>query len=174
MSRVAIRYAKAVYEFAQNNSENVLKNMQIISDTLLSNPELKNFLGNPTISGEKKESLLLEVFKGAEKETQSLFKLLLANKRFEILEGIATKYQEYSNELNNIVTVEVTTATELDSNLEAKVLSKAKELTSKNIKLVSQVDPSIIGGYILKIGDQQYNASVKNSLQKIKREIIVK
>ena len=174
MSRVAIRYAKAVYEFAQNNSENVLKNMQIISNALQNNPDLKNFLSNPTISGEKKESLLLEVFKGSEKETQSLFKLLLVNKRFEILGDIATKYQEYSNELNNIVTVEVTTATELDSNLEAKVLNKAKEFTNKNIKLVAHVDASIIGGYILKIGDKQYNASVKNSLQKIKREIIVK
>lgn len=174
MSRVAIRYAKAVYEFAQNNSESVLKNMQIIAETLQNNQELKNFLGNPTISGEKKENVLLEVFKGAEKETQSLFKLLFTNKRFEILGDVAQKYQEWSDELNNIINVNVITATALDSNLEAKFLAKAKEFTSKNIKLVAQVDPSIIGGYILRIGDQQYNASVKNSLQKIKREIIVK
>ena len=174
MSRVAIRYAKAVYDFAQNNTEKVLQNMQTIADTLQNNQELKSFLGNPTISGDKKENVLLEVFKGAEKETQSLFKLLYTNKRFDILEAVAQKYQEHSDDLNNIVTVEVTTAETLDKNLEAKVLSKAKEFTNKNIKLVAHVDASIIGGYILKIGDQQYNASVKNSLQKIKREIIVK
>jgi F-type H+-transporting ATPase subunit delta len=174
MSRVAIRYAKAIYEFAENNSEKVLQNMQIIADTLQNNQELKDFLNNPTISGDKKENVLLEVFKGSEKEIQSLFKLLLINKRFGIVGIIAQKYQDYSDELNNIVTIGVTTAIIIDNALEAKVLNKAKELTGKNIKLIATVDPSIIGGYILNIGDQQYNASVKESLQKIKREIIVK
>lgn len=174
MSRVAIRYAKAVYEFAQSNSEKVLQNMQTIAATLQNNQEIRDFLGNPTISGDKKENILLEVFKGFEKETQSLFKLLLTNKRFDILGAVAQKYQEHSDDLNNIICVEVTTASELDNKLEARVLAKAKEFTNKNIKLISHLDTSIIGGYILKIGDQQYNASVKNSLQKIKREIIVK
>ncbi|MFY7812045.1 MAG: ATP synthase F1 subunit delta [Flavobacterium sp.] len=174
MSRVAIRYAKAVYEFAQSNSEKVLQNMQTIAETLQNNEELRNFLSNPTISGDKKENVLLEVFKGFEKETQSLFKLLFTNKRFDILEAVAQKYQQHSDDLNHIISVEVTTAVALDENLKEKILSKAKEFTDKNIKLLAHIDASIIGGYILKIGDQQYNASVKNSLQKIKREIIVK
>jgi F-type H+-transporting ATPase subunit delta len=64
----------------------------------------------------------------------------------------------------------VTTAFPITAELEAKVLSKIKEFSSKKITLINTVDPAIIGGFILRMGDQQYNASVANRLQQLKRE----
>jgi F-type H+-transporting ATPase subunit delta len=132
--------------------------------------ELKNFLQSPIIKGEVKQSALLEIFASAQKETKSLFHLLYTNKRFELLATIASDLKTLVNELNGVEIAKVTTAFPLTTDLEAKVLAKIKEFSSKSITIENIVDESIIGGFILTIGDQQYNASVASSLQNLKRE----
>lgn len=172
MSRVAIRYAKAVLETALNaqKADSVATDMELIEKTIVSSKELQEFLKNPIIKPETKESALLEVFVNTTPETKRLFSLLLSNKRFEILQNIAQEYHVLFNENKGYQAAEVITATALDATLEAKVIAIAKQMSPKEIKLTNSIDPSIIGGYILRIGDQQYNASVKNNLQKIAKE----
>ena len=72
--------------------------------------------------------------------------------------------------MNGIEIAKVTTAIPMDAELEAKVLAKVATLSDKKITIENNVDPSIIGGFILRIGDKQYNASVANRLQVLKRE----
>jgi F-type H+-transporting ATPase subunit delta len=96
--------------------------------------------------------------------------LLFENKRFEILEAIALEYNKLSDEMNGIEVAKVTTAIPMDATLEAKVLAKIATLSDKKITIENNVDASIIGGFILRIGDKQYNASVANRLQVLKRE----
>ncbi len=172
MSRVAIRYAKAVLENAisAQKAENVASDMELIEKTIANSSELQNFLNSPVLKPQLKENALLEVFSNVSNETKSLFSLLLANKRFELLQNIAKEYQVMFNDRKGIQTADVITATPIDTTIEAKVLEVAKTMSSKNIKINNIVDASIIGGYILRIGDQQYNASVKNNLQKIAKE----
>ena len=67
----------------------------------------------------------------------------------------------------------VTTAIPLTDDLKSKVLAKAKELTGKDVTIKNIVEASIIGGFILRIGDIQYNASIANKLNKLKREFIL-
>ena len=97
--------------------------------------------------------------------------MLFENKRFEILEEVVSQYIALSDESNGLQLVKVTTATPMDSALEAKVSAKIKEFSDKKITIVNIVDPSIIGGFILRIGDKQYNASLANSLQVLKKEL---
>ncbi|MGO4820092.1 MULTISPECIES: ATP synthase F1 subunit delta [unclassified Flavobacterium] len=172
-TRAAIRYAKAFLDLAisAGNEQEVYKDMSLISSTINGNEELSNFIQNPTISVTVKESALTEVFANTTGLTKSLFRLLLENKRFEILGGIVSQYILLSDENNGIQVVKVTTATPLDSVLEAKVSEKIKEFSDKKITIVNTVDPSIIGGFILRIGDKEYNASVANRLQVLKREL---
>ena len=73
--------------------------------------------------------------------------------------------------MNGVEVANVTTAIPMDSELEAKVLAKIATLSDKKITIQNNVDPSIIGGFILRIGDKQYNASVSNRLQVLKREL---
>jgi F-type H+-transporting ATPase subunit delta len=73
--------------------------------------------------------------------------------------------------MNGVEVAKVTTAVSMDATLEAKVLAKVATLSSKKITIENNVDPSIIGGFILRIGDKQYNASVANRLQVLKREL---
>lgn len=172
-TRAAIRYAKAILEIA--NAKNVEKavsdDMFLIATTLQNNVELSTFIQNPTIKVEVKESALLEVFAGVNQVTKSLFHLLFENKRFEILEAIAVEYNKVFDEMNGVQTAHVITAVAMTPELEAKVLAKIATFTDKKITIENTVDESIIGGFILRIGDKQYNASVANRLQVLKREL---
>ncbi len=171
-TRAAIRYAKAILDMSQANSNtaNVAKDMTSIVKAVKDSKELKDFLQSPIIKGEVKFSSLQQIFASAQKETKGLFQLLLANKRFELLPTIASDFQALVNELNGVEIAKVTTAFPITTDLEAKVLAKIKEFSNKTITLENIVDESIIGGFILTMGDQQYNASVSNRLQNLKRE----
>lgn len=171
-TRAAIRYAKAILEITQanNNTANVTNDMTSIVNAVKESKELKNFLQSLIIKGEVKHSSLVAIFAAAQKETKSLFQLLLVNKRFELLPTIASDFKALVNELNGVEIAKVTTAFPLTTDLETKVLAKIKEFSNKTITIENIVDESIIGGFILTIGDQQYNASVASSLQNLKRE----
>ena len=171
-TRAAIRYAKAILDLANSKgvAEAVNNDMKSIASAIGSNVELSTFIQSPT-KVEVKESALLEVFANVNGVTKGLFHLLFENKRFEILEAIALEYNKLFDESNGVETAKVTTAIPMDAALEAKVLAKIATLSDKKITIENIVDPSIIGGFILRIGDQQYNASVANRLQVLKREL---
>jgi F-type H+-transporting ATPase subunit delta len=172
-TRAAIRYAKAILDLANSKgvAEAVNNDMKSIALAISTNAELSNFIQNPTTKVEVKESALLEVFANVNGVTKGLFHLLFENKRFEILEAIAIEYNRLFDESNGIEVAKVTTAIPMDAALEAKVLAKIATLSDKKITIENIVDASIIGGFILRIGDQQYNASVANRLQVLKREL---
>ncbi|WP_298395751.1 ATP synthase F1 subunit delta [Flavobacterium sp.] len=172
MSRAAIRYAKAILDIAQTSgkSEAVNNDMKSIVTAVAESAELKDFLSNPVIKMEVKKSALSEIFSSVQTETQSLFNLLYENKRYEILEAIAVQYTKLYDVSNGVEVAKVTTAFPITPELETKVLAKIAEFSTKKITIENIVDPSIIGGFILRVGDQQYNASVASKLSELKRE----
>jgi len=172
MSRAAIRYAKAILETAvsSGNTAQVNDDMKSIVASVSGSAELSEFLSSPIISSEVKMSALSEVFATVQSETKSLFRLLQENKRFEILEPIASQFNQLYDEMNGVEVAKVTTAFPITADLESKVLAKIAEISNKKITIENIVDPSIIGGFVLRIGDKQYNASVSNRLQELKRE----
>ena len=172
-TRAAIRYAKAILDLANSKgvAEAVNNDMKTIASAIETNEELSTFIQNPTTKVEVKESALLEVFANINGVTKGLFHLLFENKRFEILEAIALEYKKLFDENNGVEVARVTTAIPMDAALEAKVLAKIATLSDKKITIENVVDPAIIGGFILRIGDNQYNASVANRLQVLKREL---
>ena len=172
MSRAAIRYAKAILETAVSTGKanQVNDDMKSIINAVNSSADLKDFLASPIITSEVKMNVLSEIFGSVQADTKSLFRLLQENKRFEILEAIATQFNAQFDEMNGVEVAKVTTAFPITADLEAKILAKAKAISTKKITIQNTVDPSIIGGFILRIGDKQYNASVSNRLQELKRE----
>ncbi len=172
-TRAAIRYAKAILDLANSKgvAEVVNNDMKTIASTINGNLELSTFIQNPTTKVEVKEQVLLEIFTGINGVTQGLFHLLFENKRFETLEAIAAEYWKQFDIMNGVEVATVTTAIAMDAALEAQVLAKIATLSDKKITIENIVDASIIGGFILRIGDKQYNASVANRLQVLKREL---
>ena len=172
MSRAAIRYAKAIIDIATTSGRNeaVNNDMKMIVETVASSSELKEFLVNPVIKMEAKKAALSELFSNVQPETSSLFHLLFENKRFEILESIAQQYKLLFDESNGVEVAKVTTAFPITAELQTKVLAKIAEFSNKKITIENTVDPAIIGGFILRVGDKQYNASVASKLGELKRE----
>lgn len=172
-TRAAIRYAKAILSMADSIgvANEVNNDMILIASTIKGNTELSNFIQNPTISVDVKESALLEVFATSNGVTKGLFHLLFENKRFEILEAIAVAYSNLFDTENGVEVAKVTTAIPMDAALETKVLAKIATLSDKKVTIKNIVDPAIIGGFILTIGDKQYNASIANRLQVLRKEL---
>ena len=171
--RAAIRYAKAILEIADSKgvASEVSADMTLIATTITGNSELTHFIQNPLIKTDTKKNVVLEVFASVNPVTQSLFHLLLENKRFEILAAIAVEYNNLFDVMNGVEVAKVTTAFQMDAALEAKVLAKIATFSDKKVTIENTVDASIIGGFILRIGDKQYNASVANRLHVLKREL---
>ena len=170
--RAAIRYAKAILGLAkdQNTVETVNNDMELITNTVANSKDLSDMLQSPILRSELKKTALLEVFKGLNLITVGLIDTLISNKRINILSDVASAYNNLYNQFRGSVEATVTTAVPLTDDLKSKVLTKAKELTGKNVAIKNIVDESIIGGFILRIGDIQYNASIANQLNKLKRE----
>ncbi|TRX40421.1 ATP synthase F1 subunit delta [Flavobacterium restrictum] len=172
-TRAAIRYAKAILDLATSKgvAEAVNNDMKLIGTTIEANSELRAFIASPILKVTVKENALLEVFATVNTVTKGLFHLLHENKRFEILAEITVAYNKLFDILNGVEVAIVTTAFPMDAALEAKVIAKIATLSDKKITIQNTVDPAIIGGFILRIGDKQYNASVANRLQVLKREL---
>ena len=172
MSRAAIRYAKAILDtaHAKGVATEVNNDMLAIVSALKDSAELMAFVTSPTTPSEAKLNALTEVFASASNITKGLFRLLAENKRFEILENVAVQYERLFEEMNGVEVAQVTTAVPMDSALESKVLAQILTLTNKKVVIKNMVDPSLIGGFVIRMGDKQYNASVAGRLQSLKRE----
>lgn len=174
-ARAAIRYAKAVFSLAsdQNTTEVVNNDMKLITNTIAENKDLREMLQSPVITSTVKQSVLNEVFKGADKSTLSLINILISNNRIAILNDVAVKFNQLFDASKGIELATVTTAVPITPAVKVKVLAKAKELTGKIVEIKNVIDETILGGFILRIGDIQYNASVANQLNKLKQEFSI-
>ncbi|UNY99685.1 ATP synthase F1 subunit delta [Zhouia spongiae] len=170
-SRAAIRYAKAIIGLAndQNAAEAVNDDMKLIKNTIAESGDLRALLENPIVKSDVKVAALKEIFKGINTVSEGLFNLLSDYKRVDILGSIAEKYIILYEEQKGKQVAVVTTAIPLTGELEQKVLAKVKELSGKDVTLENKIDENIIGGFILRMGDIQYNASVANKLNALKR-----
>ncbi|MFC4722920.1 ATP synthase F1 subunit delta [Geojedonia litorea] len=171
-ARAAVRYAKAVLSLAsdQKMAEAVNNDMKLMANTIANSEDLKNVVKSPVVRSSVKKEVLQQVFKGTNAITGNLIDTLIANKRVALLEEIASKYIQLYDELRGTQVAKVTTAVPLTDGLKSKVLAKIKELTGNDIEVENTIDESILGGFILRVGDIQYDASIANNLNKLKRE----
>lgn len=127
-------------------------------------------LSNPVISGSAKKDVLKEVFKGSHAISEGLMNMLVENKRVSLLNEVALKYIILNESLKGKDVAYVTTAVPMTADLEKQLLKQVASITGKEVTLENKIDESIIGGFILRVGDLQYDASVSNKLNNLKRE----
>lgn len=174
MSRAAIRYAKAVLDLTSeaSTSKEVYGEMKDVQKTIEGSKELQLMLKSPIVKQEDKRAVLQEIFQENSKTILNLMDVLMDNKRPNLLEGVAESYISQYNKQEGVVEALVTTAMPLEEHLEQKVMAKIKELTgATNVLLTKKIDPSILGGFILRVGDMQYNASIANNFDQLKKEL---
>lgn len=170
-TRAAIRYAKAILDLAkdQNTTEVVNNDMKLISNAIADNKELRSLLNSPVVKAAQKTAVLKEVFTNTNAVTTGLVDVLAENKRIALLGAVANAYTTLYDESQGLQKAHVTTAVALTDAMSAKVLAKVKELTGKEAIIENTIDESILGGFVLRVGDIQYNASIANNLNNLKR-----
>ena len=171
-SRAAIRYAKALLlESVEKNSvEETYNDMKLVKKTFSNNIELKHMVDSRVIKNSVKLSSLNLIFKNLGSLSISLIRVLFENNRMNILDVVALKYIERYKDFKGIQSATVTTAVPLNNELEKQVLETISKLTNKKTTLINKVDQSLVGGFVLRVGDIEYNASFKNKLKNIKQE----
>jgi F-type H+-transporting ATPase subunit delta len=171
-SRAALRYAKAVLDLAIENkaSEGVEHDMRAILETIAGSSELRAMLASPVVRGEIKKRAVEGIFSKNHKITKGLVNLLVDNRRISMLNEVALKYIILNEQIKGQNVAYVTTAVPMTSQLEEQLLKKVEGLIGNKVSLENKIDESIIGGFVLRIGDLQYDASIANKINNLKRE----
>ncbi len=174
-SLAARRYAKSLMALAleKNAIDAVYTDMHTIGATLAESAELVAVLKNPIIKSEKKGDILIAIFSGKVNAlTNDFLKLIVEKNRVGVLGDIAYAYVLEYKMHKNISLVEVTSAVKLDEAQKAKILAIAAKQGATNAEVVETIDPKLLGGFILKMGDKQIDASILNQFNTLKQELI--
>lgn len=173
-SKVAKRYAKALLDYSVEKAVEDAFSQEISSvvEVVRENPDLRALLHSPIVRMEIKHKVLQEVFSERSATLNLLIEILVENKRVSDLYDIAREYVIQYNRYKGKTTAYLTTAVELSESLKAQFVQKAIALSGgKKITLESRVEPQLIGGFILRIDDLQYNASIAHKLYGIKEQL---
>ena len=169
-TRTALRYAKATLNLAKEKdfAKEVNDDMILIQSTIEENHDLEVMLKSPIIKSGPKLAVLTQVFeKKVNGITMGLLNLLIENKRLSLLNLVAKEYVVIYDFLKGVEVAQITSAVPLTKELEAEILKKIKESVGKEISMNNVIDPSIIGGFIIRIGDKLYDSSVSSRLKNL-------
>lgn len=172
-SRVASRYAKSLIELAieKNALEEIYQDMQLFDKTCQTNRDFRMMLKNPIINHDKKKSILYKIFQGKVNEsTIAIFDIITRKNREEILPSLAEEFIHQYHKHKNIDEVLVTSSVPLTPELREKLIQNIKERTGHKVDLTEKVDPDLIGGFVLQIGDRMMDNSVKSKLKALQYE----
>ncbi len=172
-SKVARRYAKSLLILAQERqlTEKVFADMQMIDATIKSSRDLSLLLHNPIVKTDKKENILKAVFGShIQPLTLSFMDLMTKKGRESYLEGIAVEFVSIYKASIGIKIAHVKTAVPLDAATREQVMKLISQTNTGTIELVEEVDRELIGGFVLRVGDRQYDASVGKKLRQLKNE----
>lgn len=172
-SKVAKRYAQGLLNFTQEsgNTSTVFGEMGDVVKTIAGSKELQNFFNSPIIDVKKKISVAGEIFKSFSPVTQNLIQLVIKQGRENQLQNIAQEFINKVEDMNGVQRITLTSASQL-SNENINNILKSTNLVNHDNKfdVKSIINPEILGGYILRVGDQQVDASVRTKLSKLKKE----
>jgi F-type H+-transporting ATPase subunit delta len=174
---VGSRYAKSLIDLAQEqNIVDVIKaDMDLFINTLKASPELKAVLSNPIVAHSKKTKILDAVFLNkVNKVTIGFFKLMVDKGRGEVLYTTAYEYINLFNIKRHITKAKVTSATELSAANKKTIIAEVQTAVGGTVVLETKIDPSLIGGFVLTVGDRQVDTSIAASLKKLKKEFALK
>ncbi len=170
-SKITVRYAKALFALAKegNALEAVKNDMVLLGECVHEVPELQFVISSPVIKVSEKIRLFKEVFKASFHElTSSFVTLLLEKRREEYLAGISRYFITLLKSDQGIKSAELITAITLDAKLRDALKKYIAKRFDSQVDLHESVDEKLIGGFILRVDDQQVDASIASKLERIK------
>lgn len=172
---VAKRYADALFQIGQekNMIDQLENELKIVKDVFKNNDQLITFLNHPRVKHEKKIELLEEAFKGLQDVVVNTLKLLVDRHRVTITPSIIDHFIDKVNDAKGIAEATVYSVRELtDQELGQLKESLAKRFQKNEFKLTNIVDPSILGGLKIRLGNTIYDGTISGKLSRIERNIV--
>lgn len=176
MSLISKRYAEAFFQLAkeQNQVEEELQNLTFLTEVWNTQPDLRGYLKNPQKGPEEKATALRNIFSDQiDKTALNLVLLLLRKDRLSLLPEICEDYKELKDSYKNVLNITITTASRAEPELIQKISETFRvKYHADSVKAEEKVDPSIIGGVIVQVGDTRYDDSVTGKLKALQDELV--
>jgi ATP synthase F1 delta subunit len=173
VEEIAQVYSRSLFEVAKEHDKLDLVKEQLgaVADALEQNRELAIFFFSPYFSTEEKKRGLESALVDADPTLVNFLELLIENHRMPVIYRARRQYDVLWDAEHRLLPVEVTSAVTLDPAVAEELGSKIREQTGQNVELTSRVDPDILGGIVLRVGNSILDASIKNRLQQLRREV---
>jgi len=173
VEEIAQVYARSLFEVAsdQDKADDVREQIAQFADALEEDRGLSTFFFSPYFSTEEKKDGLHKAVDGAEPIFMNFLELLLEKHRMPVIHRVRRDYEELWREANKLLPVQVTTAIELDEDIVKSLGDRISEQTGQKVDLTASVQPDIIGGLVLRVGNSILDASIRNRLEQLRRQV---
>jgi F-type H+-transporting ATPase subunit delta len=173
MEQIAQVYARALFEVAQERGllDVIREQLGQFVDAMNSTRELQTFFFSPYFSTEEKKQALHRMIEGADPAFMNFLETLIERHRMPAIFRVRTRYEALWDEANRLLPVEVTSAIELDDETVQAIADRVRDQTGQTIELSRTVDSGILGGIVLRVGDFILDASIRNRLNQLRKEL---
>jgi F-type H+-transporting ATPase subunit delta len=173
MEEIARVYGRSLFEVAQEQGklDDVRDQLGAFSEALADNHELSVFFFSPYFSTEEKKDGLHKAVTGADPLLMNVLELLLENHRMPVIHRLRREFDRLWDEENKLLPVDITSAVELDEDVVKRLGDQISEQTGRRVQLTAHVDPDVLGGIVLRVGNQILDASIRNRLDQLRRSV---
>ena len=173
MEELAQVYSQALFEVAMEHDviDDVREQLGQFADELDENRDLQVFLFSPYFSSQEKKEGIAKIVDGADERFLNFLELLAERHRMPVIFRIRRAYDALWREENKLLPVTVTSAVELDEGLVKGLGERIEEQTGKQVELTSRVDPDVLGGLVLQVGNMVLDASIRNRLEQLRKQV---
>jgi F-type H+-transporting ATPase subunit delta len=173
MEEIASVYARSLFEVAQDrgNLDEVREQLGEFADALDGNQEMQVFFFSPYFSTQEKEEGLDKVVTDADPILENFLKLLIEKHRMPAVFRVRRTLDEMWQRENRLLPVEITSAIELDKETIKQIGDRIGEQTDQKIDLSSRVEPGILGGIVVRVGNSIIDASIRSRLEQLRKQV---
>jgi len=173
MEEIAEVYARSLFEVAkeQDKLDTVREQLGEIADAVHDNRDLQVFFFSPYFSSDEKIEGIGKVVEGADEVVGNFLALLVEKHRMPVLFRIRQRFEALWQEENKVLPVQITSAVELDESTVSNIGDQIGEKTGRKVELTSTVDPDILGGLVLQVGNNVLDASIRNRLENLRKQV---
>jgi F-type H+-transporting ATPase subunit delta len=173
MEELAQVYGRSLFEVAREQDKLELLREQLgqFADALKGNRELELFFFSPYFSTAEKQGSLQKLLDGADDRLLSFLGLLIENHRMPVIYRIRREYDRLWEQENRLLPVVLTSAVELDEKTTKSLGERIGERTGRTVTLTTRVEPDILGGIVVQVGNSILDASIRNRLEQLRRQV---
>ena len=173
MEEIARVYSRSLFEAAkdQDKLDEIREQLGVFADAVAESHDLQVFFFSPYLSTQEKTDGLRRAIEGADEAFLNFLDLLVENHRMPVIFRIRRDFDELWEQENRLLPVQVTSAVPLDDAIVQEIGSTIGEQTGKQVELSSQVDPDILGGIVVRVGNAILDASIRNRLEQLRKQV---